>query len=58
MGRLLVQGFLPTVYVIQISELINSEWAQAREPNPPSQKKKKHVFFLASLIIGSKCEIM
>jgi hypothetical protein len=29
-----VQGVLPSVYGIQISELINSEWAQAREPNP------------------------
>jgi hypothetical protein len=29
-----VQGVLPIAYKIQISELFNSELAQAREPNP------------------------
>jgi hypothetical protein len=32
-GRSPVQGVLLTVYKIQISKLINFEWAQAREPN-------------------------
>jgi hypothetical protein len=35
------QGVLPTVYKIQISELINSEWAQAKGPNLWRQKKQK-----------------
>jgi hypothetical protein len=41
MGWSLVQDVLPTVCKIQISELINSEWAQAKRPNPRKQKKKK-----------------
>jgi hypothetical protein len=34
MGLSRVQGVLLTVYTIQISKLINFEWAQARKPNP------------------------
>jgi hypothetical protein len=33
-------GVLPTVYNIQISELINSEWTQDREPNPPKVEEE------------------
>jgi hypothetical protein len=33
-----VQGFLPTVYEYH-NFRINSEWKQAREPNPSRQKK-------------------
>jgi hypothetical protein len=39
MGWWPVQGVLPTVYEIQILELINSEWEQAREPNPSRKRK-------------------
>jgi hypothetical protein len=35
-----VQGVLPTVYKIQVSELISSELAQVRYFNPSRQKKK------------------
>jgi hypothetical protein len=38
-----VKGALPTLYKIKISELISSEWAQARESNPSRKKKKKKV---------------
>jgi hypothetical protein len=34
------QGVLPTVYKIN-NFRINSEWEQAREPNPSRHKKKK-----------------
>jgi hypothetical protein len=40
-NELIMQGVLPTVYKIHISELINSEGEQAREPSPSRQKKKK-----------------
>jgi hypothetical protein len=30
-----VKGVLLSVYKIKISELINSDWEQARQPNPP-----------------------
>jgi hypothetical protein len=35
-----VQGVLPTVCKIHISELTNSGWAQARAPNPSGKRKK------------------
>jgi hypothetical protein len=38
-GPPLDKGNLLTVYMIEISDLIRSEWEQAREPNPSRQKK-------------------
>jgi hypothetical protein len=46
-GRSLIQGVLSTVFEVQISELINSEWAEAREPNPSTEKKKNLMKFLS-----------
>jgi hypothetical protein len=34
-----VQGIVLTVHKVEISELINSEWKQAREPDPSRHKK-------------------
>jgi hypothetical protein len=36
------QGTLQSLYEIQISQLVNTEWAQAKEPNPSRQKKKQN----------------
>jgi hypothetical protein len=41
MGSSPFQEVLPTVYDIEISELIHFEWVQAREPSPSSLKKLK-----------------
>jgi hypothetical protein len=38
-GPSLDKGNLLTVYMIEISDLISSEWGQAREPNPSRQKR-------------------
>jgi hypothetical protein len=47
-----IQGFTLTGYKIQILELINSEWAQDKRPNPlrynnnnNKKKKKKEIKF-------------